>query len=61
MTHASIQALDLSVRFKSRLLFHIPQLNLAPRDAVYLTGDNGVGNDLIESISGITKTNDRQG
>ena len=56
MTPASIQALDLSVRFKSRLLFHIPQLNLAPRDAIYLTGDNGVGKTtLLKVLAGLQK------
>ncbi|MGR2767289.1 ATP-binding cassette domain-containing protein [Photobacterium ganghwense] len=56
MTQLSIQANDLSVRFKDRLLFHIPQLSLGPQDAVYLTGDNGVGKTtLLKVLSGLQK------
>ncbi|GAL03676.1 ATP-binding cassette domain-containing protein [Photobacterium aphoticum] len=56
MTQLSIQAHDLSVRFKDRLLFHVPQLILGPQDAVYLTGDNGVGKTtLLKVLSGLQK------
>ncbi|KLV07237.1 ABC transporter ATP-binding protein [Photobacterium aquae] len=56
MTQLSIQANDLSVRFKERLLFHIPHLVLGPKDAIYLTGDNGVGKTtLLKVLSGLQK------
>lgn len=56
VSQVSIQAYDLSMRFNNRLLFHIPQLNLAPREAIYLTGDNGVGKTtLLKILSGLQK------
>ncbi|PSW46125.1 ATP-binding cassette domain-containing protein [Photobacterium leiognathi] len=56
MTHISIEATDLSVRFKHRLLFHIPQLKLEPQDTIYLTGDNGVGKTtLLKVLAGLQK------
>ncbi|MCQ1059485.1 energy-coupling factor ABC transporter ATP-binding protein [Photobacterium sp. DNB23_23_1] len=56
MTQLSIEATDLSVRFKDRLLFHIPNLVLGPRDAVYLSGDNGVGKTtLLKILSGLQR------
>ena len=54
MSQISIQAHDLSMRFKDRLLFHIPQLNLGPQQAVHLCGDNGVGKTtLLKVLSGL--------
>ncbi|EJG2253543.1 ABC transporter ATP-binding protein, partial [Vibrio parahaemolyticus] len=38
-----ITAEQLSMRFKERVLFHIPELAIGPNDAIYLKGDNGVG------------------
>lgn len=56
MAQISIQAHDLSMRFKDRLLFHIPQLSLGPQEAVYLTGDNGVGKTtLLKILSGLQR------
>ncbi|WP_299018592.1 energy-coupling factor ABC transporter ATP-binding protein [uncultured Photobacterium sp.] len=56
MSQISIQAENLSIRFKDRLLFHIPQLSLGPKDAVYLSGDNGVGKTtLLKVLSGLQK------
>ncbi|MDV5168737.1 energy-coupling factor ABC transporter ATP-binding protein [Photobacterium rosenbergii] len=56
MTQLSIEATDLSVRFKDRLLFHIPNLVLGPRDAIYLSGDNGVGKTtLLKVLSGLQR------
>lgn len=56
MSQISIQAHDLSIRFKDRLLFHIPKLTLGPKDAIYLTGDNGVGKTtLLKILSGLQK------
>ncbi|WEM40864.1 energy-coupling factor ABC transporter ATP-binding protein [Photobacterium sp. DA100] len=56
MTQLSIEATNLSVRFKDRLLFHIPNLVLGPRDAVYLSGDNGVGKTtLLKVLSGLQR------
>jgi len=56
MTQISIQAHDLSMRFKDRLLFHIPQLSLGPQEAIYLTGNNGVGKTtLLKILSGLQK------
>lgn len=54
MMQISIQASDLSMRYKDRLLFHIPQLSLDPQQAVYLCGDNGVGKTtLLKILSGL--------
>lgn len=54
MSQLFIQAHDLSVRFKERLLFHIPQLSIGPREAIYLSGDNGVGKTtLLKVLSGL--------
>lgn len=56
MSQISIQAHDLSIRFKERLLFHIPQLSIGPQEAIYLTGDNGVGKTtLLKVLSGLQK------
>jgi tungstate transport system ATP-binding protein len=56
MSQVSIQAHDLSMRFKDRLLFHVPHLTLGPSDAIYLTGDNGVGKTtLLKILSGLQK------
>ncbi|MGF1717168.1 energy-coupling factor ABC transporter ATP-binding protein [Photobacterium chitinilyticum] len=56
MSQISIQAHDLSIRFKDRLLFHIPQLSVGPQEAIYLSGDNGVGKTtLLKILSGLQK------
>ncbi|OAN17773.1 ABC transporter ATP-binding protein [Photobacterium jeanii] len=56
MSQISIQADDLSMRFKDRMLFHIPQLNIGPQEAIYLSGDNGVGKTtLLKILSGLQK------
>ncbi|USD66660.1 energy-coupling factor ABC transporter ATP-binding protein [Vibrio sp. SCSIO 43136] len=40
--------------FKQRLLFHIPKLELGPRDVVYLKGDNGIGKTtLLKILAGL--------
>jgi len=47
---------QLSVRFKERVLFHIPTLSIGPNDAIYLKGDNGVGKTtLLKVLAGLTK------
>ena len=51
-----ITAQQLSMRFKNRVLFHIPELSIGPNDAIYLKGDNGVGKTtLLKIISGLLK------
>ncbi len=51
-----ITARDLSMRFKERVLFHIPQLQIGPNDAIYLKGDNGVGKTtLLKILAGLMK------
>lgn len=51
-----INAQNLSMRFKERVLFHIPILTIGPNEAVYLKGDNGVGKTtLLKILSGLTK------
>ncbi|BAX53046.1 Methionine import ATP-binding protein MetN [Photobacterium damselae subsp. piscicida] len=56
MSQVSLQAHDLSMRFKDRLLFHVQQLNINPRDAIYLSGDNGVGKTtLLKILAGLQK------
>ncbi|MEZ8740898.1 energy-coupling factor ABC transporter ATP-binding protein [Photobacterium swingsii] len=56
MSQISIQAHDLSMRYKDRLLFHVPQLNIGPQEAIYLSGDNGVGKTtLLKILSGLQK------
>ena len=56
MSQIAIQAEDISIRFKDRLLFHIPQLKLGPQEAIYLTGDNGVGKTtLLKILSGLQR------
>ncbi|TRN26355.1 energy-coupling factor ABC transporter ATP-binding protein [Vibrio furnissii] len=49
-----LTAQQLSMRFKDRVLFHIPQLSIGPNDAIYLKGDNGVGKTtLLKILSGL--------
>lgn len=49
-----ITASALSMRYKDRVLFHIPELNIGPNDAIYLKGDNGVGKTtLLKILSGL--------
>lgn len=56
MSQVSLQAHDLSMRFKDRLLFHVQQLNINPQDAIYLSGDNGVGKTtLLKILAGLQK------
>ncbi|MCK6264971.1 energy-coupling factor ABC transporter ATP-binding protein [Vibrio sp. ZSDE26] len=44
----------LSMRFKERVLFHIPELSIGPNDAIYLKGDNGVGKTtLLKILAGL--------
>lgn len=51
-----ISAQQLSMRFKERVLFHIPELSIGPNDAIYLKGDNGVGKTtLLKILSGLLK------
>jgi len=50
----SLSARNLSMRFKERTLFHVPELSLGPRDVVYLKGDNGVGKTtLLKILAGL--------
>ncbi|MDE1237302.1 energy-coupling factor ABC transporter ATP-binding protein [Vibrio aestuarianus] len=52
----NITAQQLSMRFKDRVLFHIPTLSIGPNDAIYLKGDNGVGKTtLLKILSGLLK------
>ncbi|OIQ26318.1 energy-coupling factor ABC transporter ATP-binding protein [uncultured Vibrio sp.] len=47
---------QLSMRFKDRVLFHIPDLSIGPSDVIYLKGDNGVGKTtLLKILSGLLK------
>ncbi len=49
-------ATQLSMRFKERVLFHIPELAIGPNDAIYLKGDNGVGKTtLLKILAGLVK------
>lgn len=51
-----ITAEQLSMRFKERVLFHIPELTIGPNDAIYLKGDNGVGKTtLLKILAGLLK------
>ncbi len=51
-----ITATQLSMRFKERVLFHIPELTIGPNDAIYLKGDNGVGKTtLLKILAGLIK------
>ena len=47
-------AQQISMRFKERILFHIPTLTIGPNEAIYLRGDNGVGKTtLLKILSGL--------
>ncbi len=51
-----LTAEQLSMRFKERVLFHIPELAIGPNDAIYLKGDNGVGKTtLLKILAGLLK------
>ncbi|GAL12462.1 ABC-type tungstate transport system ATP-binding protein [Vibrio astriarenae] len=53
-----ITAQQLEMRFKERVLFHIPELSIGPNEAVYLKGANGVGKTtLLKILSGLQKPN----
>lgn len=48
---------QISMRYKERVLFHIPELSIGPNDAIYLKGDNGVGKTtLLKILSGLIKS-----
>jgi len=52
----TLDARQLSMRFKDRVLFHIEHLTIGPNDAIYLKGDNGVGKTtLLKIIAGLQK------
>ncbi len=56
MTQITLEASNLSVKFKDRLLFHIPMLKIGPGEAVYLTGQNGIGKTtLLKILAGIAR------
>ena len=47
---------QISMRYKERVLFHIPELSIGPNDAIYLKGDNGVGKTtLLKILSGLSR------
>ncbi|MGL6027634.1 MAG: energy-coupling factor ABC transporter ATP-binding protein [Vibrio sp.] len=49
-----LTAEQLAMRFKDRVLFHIPKLSIGPNDAIYLKGDNGVGKTtLLKILAGL--------
>lgn len=49
-----LQATNLTMQFKEKVLFHIPKLQLLPNEAIYLCGDNGVGKTtLLKILSGL--------
>ncbi|SEF97087.1 energy-coupling factor ABC transporter ATP-binding protein [Vibrio hangzhouensis] len=51
-----LKAKQVSMRFKERVLFHIPSLTIGPNEAVYLKGDNGVGKTtLLKILAGLLK------
>ncbi len=52
---------DLLVRFKQRLLFHIPTLSLSSQDIIYLSGPNGAGKTtLLKIIAGLLRPTEGQ-
>ncbi len=52
----TLDAQQLSMRFKDRVLFHIDHLSIGPKDAIYLSGDNGVGKTtLLKILAGLQK------
>ncbi|MGF1705885.1 ATP-binding cassette domain-containing protein [Enterovibrio baiacu] len=56
MSQITLEAVDLSVKYKHRLLFHISSLKLCPGDAVYLSGQNGIGKTtLLKVLAGIQR------
>lgn len=56
MSQVTLEAIDLSVKYKHRLLFHIPSLKINPGDAIYLTGQNGIGKTtLLKVLAGLQK------
>ncbi|WP_028025020.1 energy-coupling factor ABC transporter ATP-binding protein [Enterovibrio calviensis] len=56
MSQITLEAIDLSVKYKHRLLFHIPSLKVCPGDAIYLSGQNGIGKtSLLKVMAGIQK------
>ncbi|MCW8348511.1 energy-coupling factor ABC transporter ATP-binding protein [Vibrio sp. ZSDZ65] len=51
-----LKAKQISMRFNTRVLFHIPELSIGPNDAVYLKGANGVGKTtLLKILAGLLK------
>lgn len=51
-----LHAKQISMRFKDRVLFHIPSLTIGPNEAVYLKGANGVGKTtLLKILAGLMK------
>ncbi|MFC5077590.1 Energy-coupling factor transporter ATP-binding protein EcfA3 [Vibrio thalassae] len=51
-----LKAKQVSMRFKDRVLFHVPDLTIGPNAAIYLKGDNGVGKTtLLKILAGLLK------
>ncbi|BDU37262.1 putative ABC-type tungstate transport system,ATP-binding protein [Vibrio nigripulchritudo SFn27] len=54
-----LSARNLSMRFKDRVLFYIPEIKIGPNEAVYLKGDNGVGKTtLLKIFAGLVEPTD---
>lgn len=56
MKNNMLEARDLSLKFKDRLLFQISSLTIHSGDAIYLSGNNGIGKtSLLKILAGLQK------
>lgn len=56
MKPVTLEAVDLVIKYQDRLLFRAPSFKIAPGDAIYLSGQNGIGKTtLLKVMAGLQK------
>lgn len=56
MSSMTLEAVNVTMTYQDRLLFHIPSFKISQGDAIYLSGQNGIGKTtLLKIMAGLQK------